>query len=250
MKNSLRDKTALVTGASRGIGRAVALSLARCGAHVIVHFGTSADEAASVVREIEAGGGRATSTGMDLARSDGPHLLAAQVRTLIGGAKLDVLVANAGTSKAQAIEETTVEQFDRLYAINVRAPYFLLQQLLPDLSAGSSVVMVSSLAAHAAVSRVAAYASTKGAVDTLVRHFGAALGDRGIRVNAVAPGIVATELSNFTKTEEGRRYALNIQALKEIAGPQNIADVVTFLASQESGWITGQTINVDGGSML
>ena len=153
-------------------------------------------------------------------------------------------------SKAATIEETTVEDFDRLFAVNVRAPFFLVQQLLPILPKGSSIVFVSSLAARAVVGTIPAYAATKGAIDTLVKHFAYVLGAHGIRVNAVAPGVVETDLSNFTKTENGRNSALGMQALKRIAQPDDIGGVVAFLASEEARWITGDTIPVDGGSKL
>jgi NAD(P)-dependent dehydrogenase (short-subunit alcohol dehydrogenase family) len=151
---------------------------------------------------------------------------------------------------AARIEETTVEQFDDLFAVNVRAPFFLVQQLQPMLCKGSSVVLLSSLASRAAVGKLAAYAATKGAVDTLVRHFASAFGERGVRVNAVAPGIVATEISNFVTTDAGRDYALSLQALKRVAQPDDIAGAVAFLASDKANWITGDTLRVDGGSKL
>ena len=113
-------------------------------------------------------------------------------------------MSNAGISNAAPIESITVKDFDDLFAVNVRAPYFLLQQLLPILGEGGSVVFVSSLGARAAVGTLSAYASTKGAINTLVKYFAAALGPRGIRVNAVAPGVIDTDMSNFTKTEDGR----------------------------------------------
>ena len=115
---------------------------------------------------------------------------------------------------------------------------------------GSSIVLVSSLAAHAVVGTLPAYAASKGAIDTLVKHFAAALGQRGIRVNAVAPGVVATEMSNLTKTDAGRDYVLGLQTLKRLAQPDDLGDVVAFLASSEARWITGDTIHVDGGSKL
>jgi 3-oxoacyl-[acyl-carrier protein] reductase len=245
----LRGKTALVTGASRGIGRASALALAKLGAQVLVHFGQAAREAEAVVAEIRKLGGRADAISADLAAADGPHLLARQARAIVGD-RLDILVANAGVSKGAVIEETTVADFDRLFAVNVRAPFFLVQQLLPILHEGSSIVLVSSLAAHAVVGQLAAYAATKGAIDTLVKHFAAALGSRGIRVNAVAPGVVATEMSSFAKTEEGRAYTLGLQTLKRIAEPGDIGDAVAFLASNDARWITGDTLHVDGGSKL
>jgi NAD(P)-dependent dehydrogenase (short-subunit alcohol dehydrogenase family) len=246
---ALSGKTALVTGASRGIGRASALALAKAGARVLVHYATSAKEGEAVAVEIRKTGGRADTVAADLAAPDGPHKLARQVRSVVGD-RLDILVANAGVGKAAPIEEYTVEEFDRLFAVNVRAPFFLVQQLLPILHEGSSIVLLSSLAAHSVVGTLSAYAATKGAIDTLVKHFASTLGGRGIRVNAVAPGVVQTDMSSFTKTDAGRDYTLGIQALKRLAEPEDIAGAVTFLASSEARWISGDTIHVDGGSKL
>jgi 3-oxoacyl-[acyl-carrier protein] reductase len=246
---NLSGKTALVTGASRGMGRASALALAAAGAQVLVHYGRGAKEADGVVAEIRSAGGRADAVAADLAAADGAHKLARQTRAVVGD-RLDVLVANAGVSKAATIEDTTVEDFDKLFAVNVRSPFFLIQQLLPILSNGSSVVLISSLAARAVVGTIPAYAATKGAIDTLAKHLASAFGGRGIRVNAVAPGVVATEMSSFVKTDEGRDYALSIQALKRLAQPDDIGGVVAFLASDAARWITGDTIHVDGGSKL
>jgi 3-oxoacyl-[acyl-carrier protein] reductase len=246
---TLSGKTALVTGASRGIGRASALALARAGAQVLVHYGRGAAEARAVAKEIREAGGRADSVAADLAAPDGPHKLAAEVRRIVGD-RLDILVANAGISKAATIEDTKVEDFDALFAVNVRAPFFLVQQLLPILPSGGSVVLLSSLGARAAVGTLSAYSATKGAIDTLVKHFAYALGERGIRVNAVAPGVVETDMSNFAKTDAGRNFALGMQALKRLAQPDDIGGVVAFLASDEARWITGDTIRVDGGSKL
>jgi 3-oxoacyl-[acyl-carrier protein] reductase len=166
----LTGKTALVTGASRGMGRASALALAAAGAQVLVHYGRGANEAAGVVAQIRKAGGRADAIAADLAAADGAHRLAKQARGIIGD-RLDILVANAGISKAATIEETTAEDFDRLFAVNVRTPFFLVQQLLPILSKGSSIVFVSSLAARAVVGTMPAYAATKGAIDTLCEAF-------------------------------------------------------------------------------
>ena len=246
---SLNGKTALVTGASRGMGRASALALAAAGAQVLVHYGRGAKEADGVVAEIRKAGGRADAIATDLATADGAGKLAKQARSIIGD-RLDILVANAGVSKAATIEEMTVEDFDKLFAVNVRAPYFLVQQLLPVLGEGSSVILVSSLGAHAAVGTLSAYAATKGAIDTLVKYFAAALGPRGIRVNAVAPGVIDTDMSSFVRSDEGRDYTLSIQALQRIGHPDDIADVIAFLASDAARWVTGDTIQVGGGSKL
>ena len=246
---NLSGKTALVTGASRGMGRASAIALAASGAQVLVHYGRGAKEADGVVAEIRRAGGRADAVAADLAAADGPHKLAKVARDIVGD-RLDILVANAGISKAASIEETTIEDFDKLFAVNVRAPFFLVQQLLPILSKGSCVVLVSSLAARGVVGAIPVYAATKGAIDTLTKHFASLLGARGIRVNAVAPGIVETDMSNFIKTDAGREFALGIQALKRVAQPDDVGSVVAFLASEDARWITGDTIHVDGGSKL
>jgi len=246
---NLTGKTALVTGASRGIGRATAIALANAGARVLVHYSNAEQSAESVVAAIRAAGGRADKIAADLRDAHGPHELARRVR-LLTGERLDILVANAGISKAAPIEETTVEDFDDLFAVNVRAPFFLVQQLLPVLGDGSSVVLLSSLAARASVNNLSAYAATKGAIDTLVRHFASALGERGIRVNAIAPGVVETDMSNFAKTDAGRDFTLGMQALKRVALPDDIAGAAVFLASDDARWVTGDTLRVDGGSKL
>jgi 3-oxoacyl-[acyl-carrier protein] reductase len=247
--STLSGKTALVTGASRGIGRASALALARAGAQVLVHYSSSETEADAVVAEIRKDGGRAEKVGADLRQADGPHMLAKRVRAIVGD-RLDILVANAGISKTASIEETKIEDFDNLFAVNVRAPFFLVQQLLPALCKGSNIIFTSSLAARASVGTLSAYGATKGAIDALVKHFASALGPRGIRVNAIAPGVVETDMSNFTKTEAGREVVLGMQALKRVAQPDDIGAVVAFLASDDARWITGDSVHVDGGSKL
>ena len=253
---TLTNKTVLVTGASRGIGRATASALADAGAHVLVHYGRSAQEAESLVAGIHSKGGRADAIKADLGTPDGAPLLAKEVRSIVGE-RLDVLVSNAGITKAATIKDHTVEDFNNLFATNVRSPFFLVQQLLPILGEGSNIIMISSLGARAVVGKpdldnasILAYAATKGAIETLVKNWAAILGPRGIRVNAVAPGVIDTGMSNFTKTEAGRDIVLGMQALKRIGQPEDIADVVAFLASDGARWITGASIPVDGGSKL
>jgi 3-oxoacyl-[acyl-carrier protein] reductase len=252
----LKGKTALVTGASRGIGRATAVALARAGAHILAHYGRSAQEAESLVTEIRANGGRADAISADLATPQGAAMLAEQVRSIVGD-RLDVAVLNAGVSKAARISDYTLEDFDNLFATNVRGPFFLVQQLLPMLGEDSNITVISSLGARTVVGKpgvenpsILAYASTKGAIETLVKNWAAILGPRGIRVNAVAPGVIDTDMSNFTKTEAGREAALGMQALKRLGKPEDVADVVAFLASDGARWITGASIPVDGGSKL
>ena len=253
---SLQGKTALVTGASRGIGRATASALGEAGAHVLVHYGRSAQDAESLVAGIRSKGGRADAIKADLGTPDGATLLAKEVRAIVGE-RLDVLVLNAGISKAATIKDHTLEDFDNLFATNVRGPFFLVQQLLPVLGEGSNIIVISSIGARAVVGKpgldnpsLLAYASTKGALETLVKNWAAILGTRGIRVNAVAPGVIDTDMSNFAKTEAGRELTLGMQALKRIGKPEDVADVVAFVASDAARWITGASIPVDGGSKL
>ena len=181
---SLQGKTALVTGASRGIGRATAWALAEAGAHVLVHYGRSAKDAESLVAGIRSKGGRADAIRADLGTPDGATLLAKEVRSIVGE-RLDVLVSNAGISKAATIKNHTVEDFDNLFATNVRSPFFLVQQLLPILGEGSNIIVISSAVARTVVGKpglenpsILAYASTKGALETLVKNWAAFLGRR------------------------------------------------------------------------
>jgi 3-oxoacyl-[acyl-carrier protein] reductase len=253
---TFQGKTALVTGASRGIGRAIASTLANAGARILVHYGRSARDAESLVSAIRAKGGSADALRADLSTSDGATLLAKEVRSIVGE-RLDMLVANAGIGKAARIKDHTLEDFDSLFATNVRSPFFLVQQLLPILGEGSNIIVISSLGARFVVGKpgldnpsILAYAATKGALETLVKNWAAILGPQGIRVNAVAPGVIDTDMSAFTKTEAGREAAMAMQALKRIGKPEDVADVVAFLASDAARWITGASIPVDGGSKL
>jgi 3-oxoacyl-[acyl-carrier protein] reductase len=253
---TLQNKIALVTGASRGIGRATAVALAEAGAHILVHYGRSAQEAESLVAALRAKGGRADAITADLATPDGPAALAQQVRSIVGE-RLDIVVLNAGVSKAARVLDYKAEDLDNLFATNVRGPFLLVQELLPLLGDGSNITVISSIGARFVVGKpglenpsILAYASTKGALETLVKNWAAILGPRGIRVNAVAPGVIDTDMSNFTKTEAGREIALGMQALKRIGKPEDVADVVAFLVSDGARWITGASIPVDGGSKL
>jgi NAD(P)-dependent dehydrogenase (short-subunit alcohol dehydrogenase family) len=252
---SLANKKALVTGASRGIGRATAETLARAGAHVIVHYSRSKAEADALVAEIRAAGGRADGAQSDLSTPDGGATLAGQVRGIVGD-RLDILVSNAGVTKAAKIEDHTSDDFERLFATNVRGPFFLVKELLPLFGEGSSIIVLSSLAAHRVPGHpgqpgapsLPAYAASKGALEALVKHWASLLGPRGIRVNAVAPGVIETDMSSFTKTEAGRNLTLTMQSLKRIGQPADVADVIAFLASDGARWITGASVPVDGGS--
>jgi len=241
--SKLSGKTALVTNASHGIGRACALGLAAAGAQVLIHHGRDAKAAETVVGQIHKAGRRAGALDVDLADPLGPHKLARQARGIIGD-RLDILIANAGLANAATFEETTIADFNGMVAVNVRAPFFLVQQLLPILCKGSSIIFVSSLAALSAVESLSAYAATKGAIDTVVKHFATALGPRGIRVNAIVQRTIETDPSSFAQPNAGREFALGLQTLKRPSQPDNIGSALAFLASDDARWVSGDTLRV------
>lgn len=248
---NLSKRTALVTGASRGIGAATAKALAAAGYHVLVHYGAGADRAEQVAADIREGGGSAEIVGADLAQADAPARLAAEVAARCDG-KLDALVLNAGVMPGDStFANCPPETFDLIFAVNLRAPFFLLQHLAPTLAEGASVVMLSSVTAHRAIGAVAAYGAMKAALESLVRRAAAEFGPRWIRVNAVAPATTASEtIAPWTQTEAGRAATLGVQALKRINQPDDVADVIAFLCSDKARIVTGAVIPADGGTLL
>ncbi len=253
MPQQLTGKSALVTGASRGIGRATALRLARDGAFVLVHYGSSKAAADAVVAEIKKNGGDAVSISADLAQHKGALSLADEVRRTLAGAgrkSLDILVNNAGVAEFVDFANTSEETFDRAFAVNVKAPYFLTQALLDLLPPGGRVIFTTSVVTDVYFPGVPAYAASKGAVDTIIRYLAGELGGRGIRVNGVAPGAIETDMAAWMASDEGKQQAKSIQALQDVGSPAEIADVVAFLAGPDSRWLTGAIVNASGGTKL
>ncbi|MEL7517357.1 MAG: SDR family oxidoreductase [Pseudomonadota bacterium] len=250
MSNTLVGKTALVTGSSRGLGKAMALRLAKDGARVIVHYASSDAAAKEVVATIEAAGGHAGLVQADLSSPEGVASLTKAVEAQLNGAKLDILVNNAGIAQFLPFEETDVDLLDRLYAVNVRAPFLVTQSLLGALADDASIIFLSSEVAKNSFIDAIAYDITKGAIDTLVLQLAKLLGERGIRVNAIAPGATQTDMAEFLGSEEGAQMVMSIQALKRVGQPEDIADATAFLAGPDSRWVTGQTLAVSGGWQL
>jgi 3-oxoacyl-[acyl-carrier protein] reductase len=246
----LTGKTALVTGASRGIGRAIAQRLARDGALVAVHFGHNETAAKEVVTRIEQAGGRAFPLRAELGADDDMETLFAGLEHGLSGQPLDILVNNAGILDATPLEQLTPDAFDRGFAINVRAPLFIIQRALPLLRDGGRIVNISS-----AVTRIAGpflhYAMAKGAIEVLTRTLAQALGARGITVNAVTPGVVDTDMGAWIRSAPGIEAAVaSTITLGRIGKPDDIADIVAFLASGDARWITGEAIDASGGQWL
>ncbi|WP_167366215.1 SDR family oxidoreductase [Streptomyces caeruleatus] len=286
IERALTGKIALVTGAGRGIGRAIATRLARDGALVGVHYGRSEAAALEVVGEIRRNGGRAFALGAELgvpgdaaavfeafdagvreelggegtdagavgagaAGVEAAGVEAAGVGTPGAEGPLDILVNNAGASGSGPVGQAVPEVFDRMIAVNAKAPFFLVQNALPRMRDGGRIVNVSSLATRRAFPESLAYAMSKGALDTMTLALAKELGPRGITVNTVGPGFVETDMNARRRTTPEARAALAARSVFDRIGrPSDVADVVAFLASDDSRWITGQYLDVSGGTDL
>lgn len=252
----LKGKIALVTGASRGIGRSIALRLAAEGAFVAVHYGTRIHEAEDVVRQIESNGGQACAIGADLSTLEGVHELFAAFDHAVKehrgqDHRFDILVNNAGIGQIMGLEEATEQSFDEVMKINVKAPLFVTQQALPRLNDGGRIINISSFVTRAASPSVFTYSMSKGAIDTFTLLLAKQLGSRHITVNAIQPGIINTEMNAGTLQDpQGQQFAAGLSVFNRWGEPEDVADIAAFLASPDSRWITGQCIDASGGSHL
>lgn len=252
--STLAGKIALVTGASRGIGQAIALRLARDGATVAVHYHSAESAARAVVGEIAAAGGAAFALQADLSAPSGAAALAAsftaELTERYGKTAFDILVNNAGVSKRATIEEITEEDLELLLQTNLKSPFFLIKALLPHLRNGGRIINVSSMGTRAAYPAMAAYAPAKAGLEALSRLLAVHLGGRQITVNSVMPGATATDMNANARDPIASREVAKSIALGRVGQPADIAKVVAFLASDDGGWVTGQQIDASGGQRL
>jgi 3-oxoacyl-[acyl-carrier protein] reductase len=246
MSRTLEGKTALVTGASRGIGAAIAQRLAHDGAQVIVHHGRGEAEARAVAAAIEAAGGRASTVQADLSAADGPRRLF----EALPAQPLDILVNNAGVAEYLAFEQTDEARFDAQANVNMRSLFFVTQHALARLRDGGRIVNISSAVSRTFFPGIPAYAATKGFVDVLTLQLAGALAARRITVNAVAPGAIDTRMSAWLHDAGGAEALAQLQALPGIGQPEQVAGVVAFLVGPDGGWTTGQVVDASGGTKL
>lgn len=242
----LAERVALVTGGSRGIGAAVVKRLAHDGTRVVVNYARDAEAAQSVVAEVAAAGGEAVALQADLSEVEAARRLVAEAAGIWG--RLDILVNNAGVAEMLPLEQATPEHLERVWSVNVRGLLLTTQEAVRHFGAGGGrIINLSSGAVQAAPPGMSVYSASKAAVETLTRTFAAELGPRGVTVNAVSPGLTETDMLRQALTPEYRAQMIARTPLRRLGQPEDVADVVAFLASDDARWITGAILPVSGG---
>lgn len=251
MQHPLNGKSALVTGGSRGIGRAIAQRLAADGTLVAIHYGGNDAAANETLRAIEQSGGQAFLVRAELGVSGDIDTLFTKLEKELAGRPLDILVNNAAVAPQIAVHETTPDEFDRIFAINVRAPFFIIQRALPLMPDGGRIINISSGVTWFATPATV-YSMTKGALNVLGRSLANSLGARNITVNTISPGITDTDMNPAIRDKDFKAVerVAAMTAFGRPGAPADIGDVVAFFASDDARWITGQTLDVNGGLFL
>ncbi|WP_053975574.1 SDR family NAD(P)-dependent oxidoreductase [Mangrovimonas xylaniphaga] len=249
-------KVAFITGGSRGLGRDMALAIAKKGLNVVLTFQSNQDKANEVVAEIEALGQKAIALSLDVTNPSSFPETIKQVQTEMASSfasdKIDYLVNNAGISAYAPFSETTEAQFDNMYHIHFKGVALLTQQLLPVMNDGGGIVNISSGLTRFAIGGYAAYAAMKGAVETLSKYMAKELGERKIRVNVVAPGAIETDFGGgaVRDNKELNAFIASMTALGRVGLPDDIGSVVAFLCTEDAKWVNAQRIEVSGGQMI
>ncbi|WP_286928061.1 SDR family NAD(P)-dependent oxidoreductase [Flavobacterium sp. UBA4197] len=252
----MSQKIALVTGGSRGLGKNMVLSLAQKGINIILTYNSKKEEALEVVRQVEAYGLKAAAIQLNVAESKSFDAFwqetAQTLQTHFKTATLDYLVNNAGIGIHASFAETTEEQFDTLMNIQFKGTFFLTQKALPILADGGGIVNISTGLARFSFPGYAAYASMKGAIETLTKYQAKELGSRGIRVNVVAPGAIETDFGGGAVRDNSdlNKQIASVTALGRVGLPDDIGSVVAFLCTDDAKWVNAQRIEVSGGMML
>ncbi|MEF3306374.1 SDR family oxidoreductase [Paenibacillus sp. GYB003] len=242
---SLNGKVAIVTGASRGIGRQAAIQLAQIGAKVVVNYSSNPGKADEVVETIVQNGGEATAIRADVSKVSDVEALFSETLERFG--RVDILVNNAAIMECTAIADVTEEMFDRQFAVNVKGTYFACQQAMKHMSQGGTIINFSTSVSGAMLPTYSVYAATKGAVEQLTRQLAKEFGPKDIMINCIAPGQVSTELFLTGKSEELIDSYRRMNAFGRLGEPEDIANAIELLVGDKARWITGQTIRVNGG---
>jgi 3-oxoacyl-[acyl-carrier protein] reductase len=241
---SLSGKVAIVTGASNGIGRAIAERFAEDGAIVVVNHSKSAEKAQQVVIGIQARGGKAVAFQADMSKVSEARRLVRETAKQFG--RLDILVNNAGRFMPKPLAETTEEDFDQVIALNAKGPYFAMQEAALVLKDGGRIVNISTGGTHLSFPGATAYLGSKGALEQYTKGLAQELAPRKITVNTVSPGFTETGMM----TDQYRQIGIQLSPLKRLGVPKDIADVVAFIVSDEARWLTGQNIHAGGGIVM
>ena len=240
---SLTGKVAIVTGASRGIGRAIAQRLAKDGASLVINYGRSADEAKELVSTIEADGGQALAVQADISQVADIRRLFQETLARFG--KLDILINNAGVAIYKPLAEATEEDFDSTFALNAKGTFFALQEAVRHIADNGRIVSISTGGTVLGSAGGSFYSGSKAAVEQFTKALAKEIGDRGITVNVVSPGFTDTEM--LAKNPQFKEMGAKMSPLGRLGQPEDIADVVAFLVSEKGRWITGQNIEAGGG---
>ncbi|WP_421840507.1 SDR family oxidoreductase [Mycobacterium sp.] len=250
----LQGKIAVVTGGTRGIGRAISVELARRGAYVVMHFGRDETAADKAVQLIRSAGGACSAVRQEIGTSDVSADLWRKILASLEKAGLpaavDILVNNCGITLPRHIEAVQEDEFDKVFAINTKAPFFIAKNGLQNICDNGRIVNISSGVTRFVLPRIIAYSMTKGALDTFSTTLALHVAPRGITVNSVSPGFTQTDINPTLKDPKMMAEAAAVSAFGRIGQPQDIAQIVAFLASDDSQWITGQIIDASGGGFL
>lgn len=241
----MHGKVAIITGASRGIGRQTAIQLAQAGAKVVINYSSQREKAEEVVTSIVKSGGEALAVQADISQVNQVEALFAETISRFG--HVDILINNGGIMNNYPLEHVTEEIFDRHFAINVKGTYFACQQAMKHLAPGGSIVNFSTSVSGAMLPTYSVYAATKGAVEQLTRQLAKEFGPKNITINCIAPGQVATELFLTGKSPEQIEGFTRMNAFGRLGEPGDIASAIELLVSDKARWITGQTLRVNGG---
>jgi 3-oxoacyl-[acyl-carrier protein] reductase len=249
MKKPLEGKIAVVTGASRGIGAAIAQRLAADGADLVLHYGSGRAEAEALAASLRDAGHKAHLLQADLAAVDGGQQFVQRLAAL-QLARIDILVNNAGIALFAGLDGTSAGEFEKLVSVNMRSLFFITQGVVPLMPDGGRIVNIGTAATRIAFPGITAYSASKGFVDALTLQLAAELGGRGITVNVVAPGAIDTRMSAWIHGPGGKETLAQVQALPGIGQPEHVAGVVAFLAGPDGAWTTGQVVDASGGTKL